>query len=61
VSITKKKPTSDNDTPKGFLRLISRKSRKELIAEGKLQVKEQKTPKIQPGESFSDFRRLNAE
>jgi len=58
--VTTKKSTSDNDTPKGFLRLVNRKSRKELISEGKLQVKKQKTPRIQPGESLSDFRRLNA-
>lgn len=46
-----------DDTPKSFLRLVKRKSRKTLIAEGKIATKKEKKITIQPGESFSDFRR----
>jgi len=48
----------DDDTPKTFQRLLKRKSRKDLIAEGKLEAPKQNTLKIQPGESFADFRRF---
>jgi len=60
--ITKKRKQSSNaDTPKEFLRFINRKGWTELIAETKIQVKEKKAPKIQHGESFSDFWSLNLE
>jgi hypothetical protein len=51
------KKTADDDTPKSFLRLIKRKSRKELIAEGTVKPAKEKNPKIQPGESLGEFRR----
>ena len=53
------KTAVEDDTPKGFLRLIKRKSRKELIAEGKVDVQKRNTPKIQPGESLQEFRRYH--
>ena len=46
-----------DDAPKSFLRLVKRKSRKALVAEGKIDIKKEKKITIQPGESFSDFRR----
>jgi hypothetical protein len=57
ASKQRNKTAVDDDTPKGFLRLIKRKSRKELIAEGKVDVQKGNIPKIQPGESLQDFRR----
>lgn len=47
---------TDDDTPKSFLRIVNRKSRKELIAEGKLQVNKKSTLTIEKGESLHDFR-----
>jgi hypothetical protein len=47
----------DDHTPKSFLRLVKRKTRKELIAEGKVESKKDRQITIQPGESFNDFRR----
>jgi|SRR5579859_1249777 len=46
-----------DDAPKSFLRLVKRKSRKALVAEGKIETKKEKKITIQPGESFNDFRR----
>ena len=57
VAGKKTKALDDDDTPKSFLRLTKRKSRKELIAEGKIVPRKEKAITIQPGESFSDFRR----
>jgi len=57
VAGKKTKALDDDDTPKSFLRLTKRKSRKELIAQGKIVPRKEKTITIQPGESFSDFRR----
>lgn len=58
ASSGKKNTDYDDDTPKSFLRLVKRKSRKELIAQGKVDTtKKEKKITIQPGESFSDFRR----
>ena len=48
---------ADDDTPKSFLRLINRKSRKELIAEGRIQVEKKSSLKIEPGESLHDFKK----
>ena len=48
---------ADGDTPKSFLRLVNRKSRKELIAEGKIQVEKKSSLKIEPGESLHDFKK----
>ena len=53
----KRKGVIDDDTPKSFLRLTKRKTRKELIAEGKIESKKESAIKIQPGESFQDFKR----
>jgi hypothetical protein len=47
-----------DDTPKSFLRLVNRKPRKELIAEGKIQVEKKNTLKIEPGESLHEFKRF---
>jgi hypothetical protein len=57
VPSVKKKRKSDDDTPKSFLRLVNWKSRKELIAEGKLEVKSKPNLTIEKGESLHDFRR----
>jgi hypothetical protein len=54
------KAVGEDDTPKGFLRLTKRKSRKELIAEGTIKLPKKKDLKIQPGESLGDFRRYFA-
>jgi len=56
VGSNQRKPV-DDDTPKSFLRLIKRKSRKELIAEGTVKTSKDKNPKIQAGESLGEFRR----
>jgi hypothetical protein len=53
----KKKRKSHDDTPKSFLRLVNWKSRKELIAEGKLEIKNKPNLTIEKGESLHDFRR----
>jgi hypothetical protein len=47
-----------DDTPKSFLRLVNRKPRKELIAEGKIQVEKKNKLKIEPGESLHEFKRF---
>lgn len=52
-----KKGLEADDTPKSFLRLVNRKPRKELIAEGKIQVEKKKALKIEPGESIHEFKR----
>lgn len=57
LSAVAKSKTGDDDTPKSFLRLIKKKSRKELIAEGRLDAKKiDNNLKIQPGESMREFR-----
>lgn len=53
-----KKKKVDDDTPKSFLRLVNRKSRKELIAEGKIKPTRGTELKIEPGESLHEFRQL---
>jgi len=53
-----KKKRVDDDTPKSFLRLVNRKSRKELIAEGKIKPTRGPELKIEPGESLHEFRQF---